>query len=199
MIVAAFSPDGQWQVAALGTGSAAGLAPVELRGGLADVARIKAHVPLPETADELCAVARDMKADTGEARLGDRATEPEVKQLSGGGRLANCRVLHFATHAAMAGELDRTREPGLILTPPAKATEEDDGSLSASEIAGLKLDADWVILSAFNTAAGGATNTEALSGVARAFIYAGGRALLVSHWSVDSLATVSWGSQSGGR
>jgi CHAT domain-containing protein len=66
----------------------------------------------------------------------------------------------------------------------------DDGYLSASEVATLKLDADWVILSACNTAAGGAQGAEALSGLARAFIYAGARALLVSHWSVDSAATV---------
>src|SRR5262249_40876394 len=61
---------------------------------------------------------------------------------------------------------------------------------SASEVAALKLDADWVILSACNTAAGGAQGAEALSGLARAFIYAGARALLVSHWSVDSQSTV---------
>ena len=48
----------------------------------------------------------------------------------------------------------------------------DDGYLSASEIAALKLDADWVILSACNTAAGAATSAEALSGLARAFFYA---------------------------
>jgi CHAT domain len=77
-----------------------------------------------------------------------------------------------------------------ILTPPRKASEEDDGYLSASEIAGLKLDADWVILSACNTAAGAATSSEALSGLARAFIYAQARALLVSHWEVCSEATV---------
>jgi CHAT domain-containing protein len=47
-----------------------------------------------------------------------------------------------------------------------------------------------VILSACNTAAGGATNAEALSGIARAFLYAGARALLVSHWAVDSNAAV---------
>jgi CHAT domain-containing protein len=77
-------------------------------------------------------------------------------------------------------------EPELILTPPSEATTEDDGYLSASEIAGLKLDADWVILSACNTAAGGAPGGEALSGLARAFFYAGARSLLVSHWAVDS-------------
>jgi CHAT domain-containing protein len=99
-------------------------------------------------------------------------------------------MLHFATHGVLAGRLDGTHEPGLILTPPEKATEEDDGYLSASEIAALKLDADWVILSACNTAAGVATNAEALSGLARAFIYAQARALLVSHWEVYSDATV---------
>jgi CHAT domain-containing protein len=90
----------------------------------------------------------------------------------------------------MAGELKGSAEPGLILTPPATATEEDDGYLSASEIAALKLDADWVILSACNTAAGNAPNAEALSGLARGFLYAQARALLVSHWAVDSNATV---------
>jgi CHAT domain-containing protein len=78
----------------------------------------------------------------------------------------------------------------LILTPPTTATERDDGYLSASEIAQLKLDADWVILSACNTAAGSAEGAEALSGLARAFFYAGARALLVSHWAVASDATV---------
>jgi CHAT domain-containing protein len=66
----------------------------------------------------------------------------------------------------------------------------DDGYLSASEIAALTLDADWVILSACSTAAGGVDGAEALSGLARAFFYAGSRALLVSHWAVDSKATV---------
>lgn len=66
----------------------------------------------------------------------------------------------------------------------------DDGYLSASEIAQLRLDADWIILSACNTAAAGSSRTEPLSGLARALFYAGARALLVSHWAVDSLATV---------
>ena len=146
--------------------------------------------PLPETADELCAVAQDVKADARDIRLGAQATEREIKRLSASGELAKYRMVHFATHGVLAGQLDGTHEPGLILTPPDKATEEDDGYLSASEIAALKLDADWVILSACNTAAGAATSAEALSGLARAFIYAQARALLVSHWEVYSDATV---------
>jgi CHAT domain-containing protein len=108
--------------------------------------------------------------------------------MSADGRLAGYQILHLATHGAVAGELEPGAEPGLILTPPGRATEIDDGYLTASEIAGLKLDADWVILSACNTAAAGAEDAEALSGLARAFFYAGARALLVSHWAVDSRA-----------
>src|SRR5262249_10347369 len=87
-------------------------------------------------------------------------------------------------------EISGTSEPGLILTPPTEQSEIDDGYLSASEITALKLDADLVILSACNTAAGGVQGAQALSGLARAFIYAGARALVVSHWSVDSAAHV---------
>jgi CHAT domain-containing protein/tetratricopeptide (TPR) repeat protein len=180
---------GRWRVTV--TSHRASVGRVETRGGLADLMHLKALAPLPETADELCDVAHDVKADLAhDIRLGSRATEREVKSLSTRGELAKYRIVHFATHGAVAGELDGAHEPGLILTPPATASELDDGYLSASEIAALKLDADWVVLSACNTAAGGATNAEALSGLGRAFIYAGARSLLVSHWAVYSEATV---------
>ena len=55
-------------------------------------------MPLPETADELCAVACDLGADPDEIRLGARATKGEVKRLSASGELAQYRVVHFATH-----------------------------------------------------------------------------------------------------
>jgi CHAT domain-containing protein len=177
------------RVAAL-SGQRRGLLPLTLRGGLADGGQIRSQVPLPETADELCAVARDLRVSGKDIWLGDRATETEIKRLSEAGELANYRIIHFATHGALAGQVGGNSEPGLILTPPDTATERDDGYLSASEIAGLKLDADWVILSACNTAAGSAEGAEALSGLARAFFYAGARALLVSHWAVASDATV---------
>ena len=171
-------------------GRAKGVMQVRTRGGLADVSFLRMQVPLPETAGELCAVARDVHADPNEIRLGARATEREVKRLSESGRLAQYRVVHFATHGALAGQVSGSAEPGLLLTPPDRPSEEDDGYLTASEIAGLKLDADWVILSACNTAAGGSQGAEALSGIARAFFYAQARALAVSHWEVNSEATV---------
>jgi CHAT domain-containing protein len=159
---------------------------------LADVAQLRIQTPLPETADELCEVARAVGGQIEDIRIGARATETELKRLSSAGELAKYRMLHFATHGALAGQLSGTREPGLILTPPPMATAEDDGYLSGSEVAALKLDADWVILSACNTAGGASEGeaSEALSGLARVFFYAGARALVVSHWSVDSAATV---------
>ena len=116
--------------------------PLPQRAGLTDVTLLKAQSPLPETTDELCAVARSIEADVREMRLGAAATETQVKSLSGSGALARYRIVHFATHGLLAGQLDARSEPGLILTPPSQASEEDDGYLSASEIAALKLDAD---------------------------------------------------------
>jgi CHAT domain-containing protein/Tfp pilus assembly protein PilF len=163
--------------------------------GLADVEALRRQLPLPETADELCAVAGSLGAQPAAVHLGQDATEAGLKRLSAEGALRNARVLHFATHGLLAGETQKVTsslaEPALLLTPPASASEEDDGLLTASEVAQLQLDADWVVLSACNTAAASETGEEDLSGLARAFFYAGARALLVSHWYVDSTATVA--------
>jgi CHAT domain-containing protein/tetratricopeptide (TPR) repeat protein len=164
---------------------------VRSNGGLADLADIRSWAPLPEAADELCDVAQSVGVNpTTHVYLGERATEAQVKRLSDSGTLAKYRIVHFATHGSLAGELSGMSEPGLLLTPPDKASENDDGYLAASEIAKLKLNADWVILSACNTAAGRAKGAEALSGLAASFFYAGARSLLVSHWEVASEPTV---------
>src|SRR5262245_6776474 len=104
--------------------------------------------------------------------------------------LRRYRVIAFATHGLLPGELKCKGEPALALTPPATATTDEDGLLDAAEIAQLKLDADWVVLSACNTAApDGKLGGQSFSGLARAFFYAGARALLVSHWAVASQPT----------
>jgi CHAT domain-containing protein/tetratricopeptide (TPR) repeat protein len=165
---------------------------VRSSGGIANVADIRSWAPLPETVDELCDVAQHLGVDPStHLYLGARATETQIKALSDSGVLARYRIVHFATHGALSGDVSRTSEPGLLLTPPREASEIDDGYLTTSEIADLKLDADWVILSACNTAAGNAKNAQALSGLARAFFYAGSRSLLVSHWEVASESTVN--------
>ena len=165
------------------------------RGGLADVEEIRRAYPLPETADELCAVAQMSEAPAASVHLGALDTEAKIKALSLEGSLANAKVVHIATHGLLAVETElfttSKAEPALVFTPPAQGSYEDDGLLTASEVARLKLNADWVVLSACNTAAAGDKEAaEGFSGLARAFFYAGARALLVSHWYVNSQATV---------
>ena len=142
---------------------------------------------LPETAGELRALARTLGAGQDKVLLGRQATVPAVEASN----LQNYRILTFATHALLPGELDCLTEPALALSPQAGARTGENGLLSASAIANLKLDAEWVLLSACNTAgAGGGLRGEGLSGLATAFFYAGTRALLASHWSVVSEPTV---------
>lgn len=150
---------------------------------IADVEFIREQDGLPETADELRAMAATLKGDQKFIWLRDQATETRVKNLD----LFKFRTIAFATHGVMAGEISGVGEAGLILTPPRQANANDDGYLSAGEIARLKLNADWVLLSACNTAAAdGTPDAEGFSGLAKAFFYAGARSLLVSHWSIES-------------
>ena len=160
------------------------------RGAAADVTAVRRLAPLPETTDEACAIARTLGADADALRLGAQASETEVKRLSAAGTLSRVRLLHFATHGLVSGDLTGLAEPAIVLTPPDEPSLEDDGLLTSSEVATLKLDADWVILSACNTASGDGGG-EALSGLAKAFFYAGARSMLVSHWPVNSDAAVS--------
>lgn len=134
---------------------------------------------LPDAALELRTMAS--RFDGGSQLLiGADATETAVKAAP----LEQARVIAFATHGLVGGALRGVVEPGLVMTPPRVATPLDDGLLTASEVAQLRLDADWVILSACDTSAGDSENAPTYSGLARAFISAGSRALLLSHWPV---------------
>ncbi|MGE0034854.1 MAG: tetratricopeptide repeat protein [Xanthobacteraceae bacterium] len=153
------------------------------RGAGVDRSMLAHTLPaLPDTADELLAIAKQIGAGSEDIHLGRDASVTAVKRA----RLADYRIVYFATHGLVAGEVKGLAEPALVLTLPAKPSADDDGLLKASDVAQLKLNADWVVLSACNTVAGDRPGAEALSGLARAFFYAGARALLVSHWAVAS-------------
>ena len=123
----------------------------------------RALPPLPDTADEVRAVARALGAPPTQVKLGQEATERAVKIA----RLSDYRILHFATHgldASQTARFSERAEPALALTLPQKPSEQDDGLLTASEVAALNLNADWVILSACNTAAGAKAGRRAAVG-----------------------------------
>ncbi len=158
------------------------------QGASVDPAQLgQALGPLPDTADEVKDVAKRLGAADSDVFLGRAATETQVKSLP----LSDYRIVYFATHGLVAGDVKGLAEPSLALTIPRTPSAHDDGLLTASEIAQLKLKADFVVLSACNTIAGEKPGAEALSGLARAFFYAGTRALLVTHWAVDSAATTT--------
>ena len=146
---------------------------------------------LPGTRSEVTRIAKSLRISGEDIRLGTEATETAVKRSN----LEQYQIVYFATHGLVAGQLQDfakfKAEPSLVLTCPRAPTRFDNGLLEASEIAQLSLNADWAVLSACNTAAAKNENAEALSGLARAFLYAGARSLVVSHWEVSDEATVN--------
>lgn len=157
---------------------------------LADLAALRSTLaPVPGTRVELEAMAAALNMPRTSLRLGSAATEASVKTSA---ELSQAQVVVFATHGLLPHELKGLEEPGLVFTPPATATADDDGVLTASEAARLNLSADWVILSACNTAsADGTPGGESLSGLAKAFLYAGANALMASHWRVQDDVTAA--------
>ena len=151
--------------------------------------------PLKETSRELQAVGDSINHNDAEVVTGAAFSDGAVQARTD---LDQYRVLFFATHGLLPTKKDCLPEPALLASVGPDAS---DGLLSASKIAGLKLDADLVVLSACDTGGGLeagiqdktglAGSGEALSGLTRAFIYAGARSLIVSHWSVDVHAMVT--------
>ncbi|MEL0209714.1 MAG: CHAT domain-containing protein, partial [Novosphingobium sp.] len=114
-------------------------------------ARVSRLVALPGAEREIAAVAAHVRKPARAVLLtGQNATEPAVRALD----LSQAGVLLFATHGLVSGAFDARSEPALVLTPPAQESDDNDGLLTASEAAHLRLNADWVILSACDTAAG---------------------------------------------
>ncbi len=148
-----------------------------------DSAHINVLPRLPETAEEIRSMALAMNADpVRDVFIGEHANEQQVKTMD----LSGYKVIAFATHGLAPGDLDGLLQPALALSSPKVACIDGDGLLAMDEIFSLRLNADWVVLSACNTGAGKEEGAEALSGLCRAFFYAGTRALLVTNWPVET-------------
>ncbi len=167
------------------------------KDGIPDIARLR------ETADEARSIAKIL-GGSNRMFIGDEAQEKMAKS----GELKNSRYVLFATHGFLGGEflpgVDPAAEPAAG-APRAKSGAQpslaltlvgdlqgEDGMLTMKEvIEDVELNADLVALSACNTAGetSQANNGEGFAGLTRAFMFAGAKSLLVSHWSVDSLST----------
>lgn len=136
--------------------------------------------PLPDTRDEIRAIAASLGADPDkDALYGSEATRDRLKAMN----LADKRIIAFATHGLIPGDMPGLNQPALTL---AYDKDPRDSLLLLEDILKLRLDADWVVLSACNTGAADGLGNEAASGLGRGFFYAGSRALLLTHWPVES-------------
>lgn len=143
---------------------------------------------LPDTAEEVKDIARALGANPEQDTFtGERATEKQVKSMD----LSDRRVIAFASHALLPWDLDGLDQPAIALSSPTVAGGDEDGLLTMSEIMKLRLNADWVVLSACNTGASEGEGAEAVSGLGRAFFYAGTRAVLVTMWPVETTSAKS--------
>jgi CHAT domain-containing protein/tetratricopeptide (TPR) repeat protein len=149
----------------------------------ADSAELLAGLPpLPGARKELDAARALFGEGTSDWLLGPAFTRPAVLAAS----LKQYRILHFAAHALLPSELTCQSEPAIVTSDPAGSPDAKNALLTAADVTQLDLDADLVILSACNSGGGGGGSAgESLSGLARAFFYAGARTLLVTHWSVS--------------
>jgi CHAT domain-containing protein/tetratricopeptide (TPR) repeat protein len=151
-----------------------------------DSAALLAGLPaLPYTLKELEAARQLMGATTSDELLGPAFTTDAVMRT----RLKDYRTLQFSTHALLPTDLRCQDQPAIVTSTPAGAANASGALLTSDRVLGLDLDADLVILSACNSGGpGGTTAGESLSGLARAFFYAGARSMLVTHWSVNDQA-----------
>jgi CHAT domain-containing protein len=140
--------------------------------------------PLPDTRDEITAIATAMSADPNkDAFFGLQANVQSVV----GADLKRRRIVAFATHGLVAGDLPGLDQPALALSPvPGK--DIYSGLLRLDDVLKLSLDADLVVLSACNTAAADGSGSEAVSGLGRGFFYAGSRSVLATHWPVETVS-----------
>lgn len=140
---------------------------------------------LPDTSLEIEEIAKVVGAGPDDIYLHKQASVKQVMSMD----LSNRKVVMFSTHGLVPGELNGLTQPALALSSPDVTGDKDDGLLTMDKVISLKLNADWVVLSACNTAGGEGAGSEALSGLGRAFFFAGTKALLVSSWPVDSVAS----------
>jgi CHAT domain-containing protein len=139
------------------------------------------HVaPLPETLDEANLIAKTLNASDESVVWGRSAARSKVMTKN----LSNDRVVLFATHGIVAGEVPGWRKAGLALAYEGSGLA--DSILTADDIVTLRLNADWVVLSACNTGLVTGNAGDAMSELSRAFFAAGARSILLTQWAIES-------------
>lgn len=139
---------------------------------------------IPGTATELQSIVALLKQrnESADIRFGVNATKAELLDTD----LAKFRFIHFATHGVLPVDTG-IQEPSLVLSYD--GVRPGDMFLSMSEILGLKLRSESVVLSACNTGSGKISKAEGVMSLGRAFLAAGSASVTVSLWQVSDEST----------
>jgi CHAT domain-containing protein len=140
--------------------------------------------PLPGTATEAEGVRKALDAPADSVVAGDAATRQRVRAMDAAGSLKTFRYVLFATHAIIPGRIAGLTQPAIVLAHP----EQGDGFLTMADVFALSLNADFVALSACDTGVVANPRGDGISGLTRAFLYAGTPAVSVTLWQVDDAA-----------
>jgi tetratricopeptide (TPR) repeat protein len=158
----------------------------------------KSFERLEHSGFEVAEIAKKLGARDEFVLTRDKASKSEVKKASEANAMGKARYVHFATHGIFG--LDRGKQPALVLSQTRKAVvpklefgneELAESFLQMDEITGLKLNADLVVLSACKSGQGRLHQGEGVTGLARAFLYAGSKGVVCSLWSVDDRETAN--------
>ena len=137
---------------------------------------------LPDTEKEARAISAVLKATDASRplQLRQNASRANLFQMNADGKLDEYQYILFSLHGLIPGEVSYIDQPALILS---------DDLLTMSDVFGLSLNADMVVLSACNTGRGKYRRGEGVMSLTRAFMYAGAPTTAVTLWSVDSLSS----------
>jgi CHAT domain-containing protein len=152
------------------------------RGGFARLEGFK------KESDAVCAAFQKAAPNAGGIMplVDKNANEENLKNALQAHRIG---FLHVAAHGLVSQEYNNLFG-ALALTPPDRPTGKNDGFLSLHEVFKLPLKGcEMVVLSACETNCGAESPLEAGSTMARAFICAGAKRVVCSHWGVDDVAT----------
>lgn len=140
---------------------------------------------LPNTLDEAKKIAGILRTKPqNDIVIGSQATRQSVLDTSSSGVLMKKSVVLFATHGLAPGEIEDLFQPALLMA--AEQNNDKPSLLELKDVMTLRMNADWVLLSACNTASADKKGGDPVSGLARGFIFAGARSILATHWHVDT-------------
>lgn len=142
--------------------------------------------PLPQAGSEVAAIGRLFPPERRRLITGAAARKSALRAASLSGELAGYRYVHLATHAW--ADAERPEASAVVLAgdgtePPLQVV------LTAAELAGLRMNADLIVLSACDTGSGHFEHGRGLLGLAYAALASGNRAAILSLWSIDDATT----------